>query len=55
MRRDGCRKAMQVLNRVQLLTYFFGILIVRWKKATELSYQLSPVMVVNCTCNTPGV
>ena len=33
------------------IAYFFCILIVRWKKATELSHQLSPVIVVNYTCH----
>ena len=49
MRPDGCRKAMKVLNRFELLTYFFGNLVVRWKKASELSHQLPPVIIVNYT------
>ena len=40
---------MQVLNRLQLLIYFFRNLVVRWKKASELSHQLPPVIVVNYT------
>ena len=42
---------MQVLNRLELLTYFFGNLIVRWKKASELSHQLPPVIIVNYPCH----
>ena len=51
MRRNGFRKAMQLLNRVQLLTYFFSVLIILWKETTELSHQLSLVIVVNYTCH----
>ena len=42
---------MQVLNRLELLTYFLRNLVVRWKKASELSHQLPPVIVVNYTCH----
>ena len=51
MRPDDYRKAMQVLNGLNCSLIFLGSLVVRWKKVSELSHQLPPVIVVNYPCH----